>query len=63
MFEKKWEAQCDAAEGIAARHGTTTALDYLIGEKLDKHVRAAATNVTHCAPQREVRIRPTFVCS
>ncbi len=62
MFEKKWEAQCEAAERIAAQHGPAAALDYLIGEKLDEHVQAAATNVKfrHELPRFVARIREIF---
>jgi len=42
-FQDIWKDQCEAAEGIAAGHGKVDALDYLIGEKLDNYVQAAAT--------------------
>lgn len=62
MFEKKWQAQCEAAEGIIAKHGVAAALDYLIGEKLDAHVQAASTNVKfrHELPRFVARIRELF---
>ena len=62
MFEKKWEAQCEAAEAIADRHGIEAALDYLVGEKLDIHVQAAATDVKfrHELPRFVARIHDLF---
>jgi hypothetical protein len=40
-YHKIWIDQCDAAEGIKERFGTTKALGYLIGEKLISFVRAS----------------------
>jgi hypothetical protein len=40
-FHKIWIEQCEAAEGIQERFGTTKALGYLIGEKLIDFVRAS----------------------
>jgi len=42
-FQDIWKDQCKAAEGIVARFGTVQALDYLIGEKLDKYASSATT--------------------
>jgi hypothetical protein len=33
-FERKWIAQCEAAQHVKKRSGLANALDYLIGEKL-----------------------------
>jgi hypothetical protein len=34
-FEKIWVEQCRATKAIKRRFGATSALDYLIGEKLN----------------------------
>ncbi len=40
-FEKVWIEQCRAARAIKRRFGATSALDYLIGEKLPAFADAA----------------------
>lgn len=40
-FEKIWIEQCRATRGIKRRFGATSALDYLIGEKLLAYAAAA----------------------
>lgn len=42
-FQDIWREQCEAARRIGTEHGLGASLDYLIGEKLDHYVQAAAT--------------------
>ncbi len=42
-FEDVWRDQCVAASGIKAKHGLVSALDYLVGEKLDTFAQTALT--------------------
>ena len=42
-FQDIWRDQCEAARTIRVRHGTLSALEYLIGEKLQTHAEAALT--------------------
>src|SRR5271167_3168604 len=41
QFERKWIAQCAAAQTVKQRFGLANALDYLIGEKLLDFAEAA----------------------
>lgn len=43
-FEKIWVEQCRATRAIKRRFGPTSALDYLIGEKLVAFAAAAERN-------------------
>ena len=42
-FQDIWKEQCEAARGVAQRHGLVSALDYLIGEKLMDYAEMAVT--------------------
>jgi hypothetical protein len=42
-FQDIWKEQCEAARGVAQRHGVVSALDYLIGEKLMDYAEMAVT--------------------
>jgi hypothetical protein len=42
-FQDIWKEQCEAARGLAQRHGVVPALDYLIGEKLMDYAEMAVT--------------------
>ena len=43
QFHRTWIEQCEAAEGIRLRHGTASAFDYVVGEKLFSYAEAALT--------------------
>ena len=43
QFHRTWIEQCEAAEGIRLRHGTESAFDYVVGEKLFSYAEAALT--------------------
>ena len=55
QFHRTWIEQCEAAEGIRLRHGTESAFDYVVGEKLFSYAEAALTRPEFA---REL---PTFV--
>lgn len=55
QFHRTWIEQCEAAEGIRLRHGTESAFDYVVGEKLFIYAEAALTRPEFA---REL---PTFV--
>lgn len=40
-FQDIWQEQCEAAQRVLALHGPTSALDYLVGEKLMTYVATA----------------------
>ena len=40
-FQDIWQKQCEAARRVLALHGSTSALDYLVGEKLMTFVATA----------------------
>jgi hypothetical protein len=42
-FHGIWKEQCAAARSVQAQHGTLSALDYLIGEKLLTYAETAVT--------------------
>jgi hypothetical protein len=42
-FQDIWKEQCVAARSVRVRHGTLSALDYLIGEKLLAYAEVAVT--------------------
>ena len=42
-FQDIWKEQCEAARGVAQRHGVVPALGYLIGEKLMDYAEMAVT--------------------
>jgi hypothetical protein len=42
-FQDIWKQQCVAARGVRVQHGTLSALDYLIGEKLLTYADTAVT--------------------
>jgi hypothetical protein len=48
-FEKVWVEQCRATRAIKRRFGPTSALDYLIGEKLLAFADAARHNADFAA--------------
>ena len=43
QFHRTWIEQCEAAEGIRLHHGTESAFDYVVGEKLFSYAEAALT--------------------
>ena len=43
QFHRTWIQQCEAAEGIRLHHGTESAFDYVVGEKLFSYAEAALT--------------------
>jgi len=55
QFHRTWIEQCEAAEAIRLRHGTESAFDYVVGEKLFIYAEAALTRPEFA---REL---PTFV--
>ena len=42
-FQDIWKEQCEAARGVREQHGTVSALDYIVGEKLTNYAETAAT--------------------
>jgi hypothetical protein len=42
-FQDIWKQQCVAARSVRVQHGTLSALDYLIGEKLLTYADTAVT--------------------
>jgi hypothetical protein len=57
QFERKWIAQCAAAQTVKQRFGLANALDYLIGEKL-LNFAEAAERYTEFAQEL-----PEFLCA
>ena len=61
-FQDVWQDQCAAVEHVLAEHGSASALDYLVGEKLMVYVATAEEHPEFARelPKFVARVREIF---